>query len=274
MPKKRRLTDLYKVGKDVTINDETGGSAVRVHIRKLNPVDHETALRRANAMRAKVLAAARDEDSDIYGDVMSEVLDMDRDALVSFAISEDVGKISASTEAEMAAEDEWSKDDYLQGLYDLWNSDLAARYHEEPDDSEVVRVRNELVRFEQSVAESVDSAVVKLRADLEEVEEIDLQKTAVSKLIDIRADTEWIKEFRRCEIWLAVRDEDKKTRYFESRAEVDELESEVLGRLVEEYQSLAVEPLEGKSSPRTDTSSNSSDPQGEPEQDQPSSQTE
>ena len=78
MPKTRSLKDLYVVGKEVVLTDGEGG--VTVWLQKLNPVDHDTALRKANARRGATLAMSRlPEDSEEREAYMNQLFDIAKD---------------------------------------------------------------------------------------------------------------------------------------------------------------------------------------------------
>lgn len=258
MVKKRRLTDLYKVGKLVLMNDDSDEKPVEVYIRKLNPVEAETAVRNANVKRSQIIRDGKNPESDVYQDAMADVLDMEKEHIVERLMSEDVAKIRASVEAEFSEEDEWAENDYLQGLRDGWENELAERYSADPTDSEALGTFNELKRFYEQVAAEVDirSETVRegwMAKDLDELVELCIQH-----VVDNNSSAEWLKEFRLTQVYLACKNpEDKKSLYFSSREEMNDLESEVVQRLVSEYMSLEVDATEGKSSEETPDSSNS-----------------
>lgn len=260
MAKKRRLTDLYKVGKTILINDDSGDDPVEIYVRKLNPVEYETALRRANIKRSRIIRDSRDTESELYQDVMSDVLDKSKDELIDLLISEEAANIRASVEAELGEQEEWSKNEYLQGLMDDWNDGAADRYAQDPNDEEASRTYSELKRFYDAVAEEVEARLVTVREGWDVRDDDEIVEKAVEKTVEVKSNGDWLREFRMCQAWLACKDSvDKKTPYFSSRGELDELETPVLQRILEEYTSLEVEVTEGKSLLETQDSSNSSE---------------
>lgn len=258
---KRRLSDLYVVGKDLSF-DDGAGEPVTVYLKKLTPVDQETAIRKANAARSKVYAAGRDPESDESGDLLSQAIDLGtRDDLVSYLCAARLSTFETQKEAELAAEDEWSKDGYLQGLKDAWEDGLKETYHVDPEDNEAKRVFAELERFAEQVEPHVADEKTNLEGLYANTPLEELRQLVADDLLSMSADVAWVREYRKCEVWLSVRvPENHRERYFESKDEVDELPPEILNRLVEEYRVLTVDVVEGKDSRATDGSLTSSVP--------------
>lgn len=254
MPKTRSLKDLYVVGKELELDD--GQGSVTVWLQKLNPVDHETALRKANSRRARTLAMSRmPKDSEEREEYMNQLFDIagDRDQTINFLAQERISERYSAIEAEIAAEDEWSKDDYIQGLKDAWDAELYEVYvttsESERDDEkylEAERVHSELARFTDQVAKIIDGELDSLRKDFEEFTEEKLIEKAVNKLIESQANMNWLIEMRKSEIWLGTRDNKNRERLFKERSEVDELPSEVIGALINGFNELNVDSTEGK----------------------------
>lgn len=258
MPKRRSLADLYTVGKMVTIGDDGDELPVTVYIRKLSPMETEKALRRANAKRAQIAFALKDKDSEEYQDAYSQAMDMDRSALVEFVLSDELNNIRLSVEAELEAEDEWAEDGYAQGLYDAWNTGLSEVYANDPENEDALRVLNEMQRLQDQVQTEIDARVEVVRRGWAAKTDEKLWEAATTALIKFASDTEWMREYRKSQVWLAVRDpEDTRSYYFETREELDDLALEVMGRLMEEYLGLEVDSIEGKDSVETPDSSNS-----------------
>lgn len=253
MPKSLKLSDLYVLGKELEVTSPQG--SVTVWLQKMNPIDHETALRRANARRANVLSIARfsEEEEDpvkkeLRDSYMNELFDLapNRGAIIDFLATDAVAKTYAAREAEMAAEDEWSEEDYLQGLKDLWNDEMAERFVLDPDDAEATRVHDEIQRFHDALNAAVMSEREVNHREFETWTDEKLVREATNRLIEAAADMQWLHEYRKCEIWKGVRDAKSKKPYFSSRAEVDELSTEILGQLIQGYTTLNVDSTEGK----------------------------
>lgn len=268
MAKRRKLLDLYKRGTEIMLNDGEG-DPVTVWLEKLNPLDHDAALRRANAERARILIIRNDHDSEEYLSAYNDAVDFgDRDALIDYLVSIELADKIMSIEAELAADEKWSTNNMLDGLRDAWADGLDELYHsaetEEDRDSEAVRVFTALREFSTTVEVHVEKERVRLTRDYETVSDDELRTKVTDAFIETRANTRWLREYQRSLIFLAVRDpENHKEYYFESRKDVDQLATEVLDPLIDAYDALVVEVIEGKDSPQaTDSSVLSERPEG------------
>jgi hypothetical protein len=262
-PKKRRLEDLYVVGRDLVVDD--GQGQVAVWLQKLNPLEHEKAIRKAGAAKARGLMVRNDPDSEGWQEAYADVEDLGpREEIIEYLIVEDVAKTQESAEAELAFTDEWSKEDYLQGLRDAWEDPerpLKDTYAQDPEDPEARRVFLELKRFADTVTSRVEPEMGRLRRDYQDVPDETLRRKATERFIELRAGLAWLREYRYCEIWLATRDPDNHDAYyFPDREAVDRLSPQVYRTLVGAYQELTVEPMEGKGSEPTRSSSPPSEP--------------
>ncbi len=249
----RKLTDLYVRGKELTFDDGAPGEdPIKVWLQKLNPVQQEQAQKRAEAARAKVLSIVHlpeeaAEKQIFYDEVASS--NPSKEDLITILIATDLAQCAESAEAEVAARDEWLEDGYLQGLQEAWeNGAREDMFREEtPEYDEARRVFDELKKFNEQVEEILQQDERRLRKDYEGAKESSLVKKVVERRIRTHADRAWITEFRKCELWMAVRDfENRSELMFENRAEVDDLSLEVLSTLITEYQNLVVPPTEGK----------------------------
>lgn len=263
---KRRLTDMYRVQSDPIVFDDGDGDPITVIVRKLNPVDHEGALRNANAARSRTATLKNNPEDEEYQSQWSQVLEYDRDDLTRFLLEERRMNRSPILEAELAAEDEWSKEGYLEGLQNSWmEGGLKERYAENPEDVEAKRVLDELERFASKLDEIVQAEVDNFEDDLDRKDVEDLRKMVFDRLMVSAASLAWLHEYRRSEVFYSTRTEDGKERYFKHRDEVSELPPEIFNRLSEVYQQVAVSVVEGKGLQATETSSLSSDQPESPE---------
>lgn len=263
--KKRRLTDLYVVGKEFSIDDGSG-DPITVYLRKLNPVEQEDAMRRSNALRAAVFAQAKDAASLVHATLQLFLDDLKtKDDFVELLVTEKVAERSQAVEAEVGDEEKWSKDDYLQGLKDAWATEMMRRYMENNEDGEAKAVFDAIQEYTEEVAKAMDHVDEEVRADYNGRSEEELRDMAYENQLRYEANLAWVKEYRRCEIWMSVREsKESKDRYFETREEVDELDQRVFVELMSEYRSMTVEPIEGKSLPvipASSTQSESPEPQ-------------
>lgn len=260
MPVKRRLEDLYVIGREMSIDDGQG-DAVVVWMQKLNPVELHSVMRAANAARSRVRSVRADKTSDEYMAMWLDVLDWERkEDLVEYLIAEQVMHIQERCEAELAAEEEWDKDEYLQGLRDAWESGLKDIYAVTPDDPEGKRVLAELTRFSEAAEAAGADDIALARAEMEAQPMESLQEKAMDRVIAYRANTAWLDEFHRAELLYGVRDpENHKAYYFANRTQLDLLSAPVLTQLFATYSELSMDVTEGKGSEETPTSSDSSE---------------
>jgi hypothetical protein len=276
MKKPRRLSDLYVRGMEVEVDDGQG-PPVKVWLAKVNAVDRDSMIRRANAAKARYLIETDNEESDLFAEQYAQVREYeDRDGLVALAISEDLRRFRERTEAEVAAdEDTWGKDDYLQGLVDSWfgtddQPGFAAVIAEDPNDPEALRVKAEIDRFGDQVQKLVDAEIERLKAEWEDVPDEQLWRTVAHQILEQKATNAFVEEAMRQQLFYAVRELDRTTRYFSTVAEVDELDEAVRGQLMERLNTLSVETTEGKDSPGDPDSSPSSEVSASPEEPKPS----
>lgn len=264
--KRRRLSDLYVRGRMLAPNDGEG-EPVQVWMAKLNELDREASLRRANAAKARHLVDADNEDGELFAGAYAEIREIEeRDELVIFLIADDVAKARRRIEAQRALdEDTWGKEDYLQGLLDAWSGDdqnpgLSTTYDEDPEDPEVKRVWDELGRFQEEVSTALRHETETLRKDFEDASTETLRRKAAHKLLELRANEEFIREFKRQQLFFSLRDPvNRRMRYFDSVRELDDLDDELRTYLAEQYETLMVDRTEGKDSPPPADSSTSSD---------------
>lgn len=264
--RRRRLGDLYILGKELTISDGRG-DAVTIWLNKLNDVDRDSVLRRANAAKARYLIEARDEQSELYQAAWAQILDFeDRRALVSVIIADEVIKFRRSVEAELGDDKEtWGKDGYLQGLVDAWfgddtNEGLKSIHIDQPDDPEVVRVLNELNRFSEEVTSRVAMEADRLEADWVAIDEEKLSREATHHILKRRSEEVFVAEFERQQLFYVIRDiDDHKKRYFGTMQEIDDLAERVRNELMAGYSLLVVDSDEAKDSPAIRDSSSSSE---------------
>lgn len=260
----RRLTDLFVIGRELTLNDGEGEPVV-VWLQKLNLVDQTDASRRADSARARVLSLRADKTSEGYLRAVGESYDAasDQTALVEFMASDEQTRIQPQAEARAADEEEWKKDNYLQGLRDAWTGGLADAWTAEPTE-ESTRVKGELDRYLAQVAELVDDDMGFVRERYAAMPETELRDLVAGKLLDIQGTRAWLEEFYKTQMYYGVRTaENHRGLYFTNREEVDELSSGIFRRLREAYEGLEVDVMEGKGSAAVPPSSDSSVPPGD-----------
>lgn len=264
-PQNRRLEDLYVIGKFIDFDDGKG-SPVTVWLRKLNPIEGTKAVRRANAERAKIRSARYDHDSDLYQEVYYEVLEVgDVEQLVDYIALDEMTNLTLQVEAQLAEEEEWATEDYLQGLRDAWEDGLRERFLVDGEDPDAKRVFTELERFADAAKAKCDEQYEIIKNGYRREGLDSLREKAIDQMLGYRASGAWVDEFHRCEIWLGTFEQDTKTQYWVDREQVDKLPSMILNKLLSEYQDLSVDVLEGKDSEATPDSSSLSEPPDEGE---------
>lgn len=259
MTKRRGLADLWVKGKVLTFDD--GQGPVEVWLQKPNGNDTELARRRADAARARVLVLRNKPDSDEYLSAVGNAFDSaDVAELVTVLLQPEEAKHHQLHDAELAAEEEWKEEGYLQGLRDLWLNELAETYAKDDADPEANRVFDELKRFEAEVQSRVETDLSGRRAELMACTVAGLQEKVAELVLKTSADHAWYIEFRKCQVWLATRDPlDHHKKVFKERYELDEVSDEMYVKLRDELEGLMVDPLEGKDLEVTPSSSISSD---------------
>lgn len=269
--KRRRLTDLYVTGAPFKVSDDQG--EIEVWLQKLNPLERETASRRAGAERAKTVSFYEDKEGDEYRSAVNDVLDFyqDRESLVAMISRNDLMRAQARIEAELAGDDKWSKDGLLVGLIDAWQEGLSDAYAEDSKDPEASKVFKKLQEFDKQVQKEVEAEKLRLEKDAASYTVEELRDKAVERLIEAKAITAFIEEFEIQRLLHGVREpDDHSAYYFIDRLEVKKLDEKVREQLSKAYAELEVDIVEGKDSPETEDSSLSSEQSGTGGQEQPS----
>lgn len=248
--KTRRLGDLYVKGESLTIDDGLG-DPITVWIQKPNPVQHEAIIRSANSARAQVLLELKNKEGDIYLSALDEIDTQypTLDTLITFLVETDMSEKKQKIEAELLfdKESEWAEDNYLQGLYDLWNDKMKDRYFSEEEDEEATKIFQELKRFSEEVEKSLDGYRKKARSDYELMGEDRVLDRVIEKHIKSIGTQAWFAAYRRSQILFATREIDDHSKfYFEDIEEVRSLAIEVIQPLVAKIEEISVDPMEGK----------------------------
>ena len=275
MPKQKTLADLYVRGNDLTLDD--GQNQVKVWVQKLNPVETSQAARKADAARARVLTVRRDRQSEECMAVYSDILALTRDEQIEYLVNAERSIMMPKVEEELATTEEWAKDGYLQGLRDAWREGLAEVFvdndEEHADWTEAQRVHDELVRFLDLVVKETNRNLEDHQEALGTMSSQELEDAVAELHFRNIGDRTWLEEFYRCEIWLGVRSaDDHHERIFDKRAEVDELQLELLDQLKDSFRAITVDPVEGKDSAGNPPSSESSEAPVTPDPDPSSGQ--
>lgn len=270
----RRLSDLFRVGREVTVGDDLG--SITVWMQKLNPVEQEQAVRKAQAVRARFLAQRKSPDDELVISIASEAYDMDHNALVDYIVVEEASTNYSAIEARIAEENGWNENDYLLGLLDSWNGQgegndkpLSEVYQNRDEDGmdpgdvkEAENVWKELNRYNEEIGAAIEEERVTLRAQYEAMNEEALRDLVQEKLVKAHADIMWALEFRKNQLFYSVRDvSDHDQYYFENRDEINRLPDKVMIPLYEALNDITLGGEEGKGSPEAADSSDSSEQQ-------------
>lgn len=274
MPKKLRLTDLHRRGRELTVKAPEG--EIALWMQKPNGPEMESIYRRANAAKARFFTRAEDEDSDEFQEALSTTQSVDdTEILLGLAYSTDLNRIRARVEAQLETDPdgEWAKDDKLQSLYDAWRGDeenpglhdtwALDPNAETPEGEEAARVLAELTRFDEAVTaafevERDEFFVVHAGDDLTEV-----RRLGAKVFVGNKAQEVFMREFEKQHIFYATRDFDERDkRYFATVPEIDLLSDEVKATLLECVTGFMLDVVEGKES---DVTPDSSPPSEQPE---------
>lgn len=258
---RRRLTDLYSRGRTLELNDDTTwiddqgeehpNTPVTLWLRKMTPSDGEIAYTKASAKRASLLALTKeDEASETYIMVKSSVDELDRDQAIIWLTTTEMFKRAPMIESRVSFEEEWVKERYLESLRErITDPDFQQKEEDDPDDEEALRVHSELGRFQQRVTVETQKETDDVNNEYEGHDDKELKELVVKAMMDSQADAAWLAEFQRCQVWLCVYDgQARSERYFKNRSEVDELQVEVLGQIIEALDLLHTPDSEGKDS--------------------------
>ena len=259
-PKRRRLTDLYLTGQELTINDDSGEDPIEIYMSKISPIEQRDAADNATKARAGVLVIKNSPnaaaDRLIYEDQLYDLGLDSREGWVEFLGAEKIQQAELSAEERLGSEGEWAENDYLKSLQEAWNDGLRDKWianaaidedsDEEPDE-EANKIYDELKRFTDLVREEMVGEVEAIHAEYEHKSDDDLKRDVVNRIIESEADFAWLNEFAHWQLFYAVREsDDHKQRYFESREEVDALDNRILTELIAKYREMTVEGVEGK----------------------------
>lgn len=250
LSKRRRLSDLYVVGRKEVLSD--GENEIEVWVQKISPLDQRKAMDMAHAARSKVMAAKNAPDDDEQRKVVETEAEWDgftaeRDQMIQFLTMSDVAKSRQSHEAEIASEGEWAKNDYYNGLREAWMSEMKERFDADPDDKEASQVFKELSRFMEEVDRRVNKDRKSFARGYAQTPDETLKRKVIDGLIDAEGDQVWVGEFRKAQLYYAVRDpEDHTALYLEGPDEIDMLDPRIGRQLFDAFDELMVDQVEGK----------------------------
>jgi hypothetical protein len=256
-PTRRRLTDLYVLGKEVSFSDGAEGEEpIVVWLSKLSPIEQRDAADNATGARAKILSLRSKDKSDaterqlaVYEEQLEDLGISDKDSMIEYLISTKLQQALQSNENRIGSEGEWAENNYLDALQKAWNDGIYEEYAKDSNEEndEAQRIYKELLRFSEEVQAATEEDKVNLVAEYEFSTDEELHKLVLDRTIEAEADFAWVNEFSRWQAFYAVRfAEEHKVRYFEDREEVDALDPKILNQILSEYTAMTVETTEGK----------------------------
>jgi hypothetical protein len=250
-PVKRRLSDLFVTGEEIEFDDGTG-EPIKIWLQKLTPAETQMAVDKSRPSKTKIISIKKLPDDHHlklrYLDELESAGLEEKIDFIKYLIQPKLEEARISAQERVASEDEWVKDDYLIGLQQAWNEDLQEKWVNQDEESdEADRVYDELKRYTDQVYKEVEAAEKELINELDDLSLEALQRRAVNRLIESHGDNVLISEFRKQQLFYAVRDaDDKKNRYFENIEEIDTLPAVIYTRLLTAYGEIAVDSFEGK----------------------------
>jgi hypothetical protein len=260
---KKRLGDLYRTWRMVECTDDSG-EKIAVSLAKINRPDTDAAVQAANAARARILIRRHQPESELWLECYGEIADQERSELTDFLISDEMAQRHLSAEAEEAAREEWTDDEYLEGLRTLWTDELNMTWATNPEDPDARRVYDELSRFKANVEKRLEGEDADLAEKYSHLDDEELRRKVVTKLIENTSNVEWLAEFEFQRIFYSTREPlDRSKRYFTKLEEVRDLDDRIYGQLRREYDQLSIDVISGKGSQATQGSSPPSEPSAE-----------
>jgi len=248
MPKNKLLTDLFVVGTTVTISD--GQNEEEIFVQKINQFEHDQCVREANKTKALVLAKLRlaqdDKDRAEYNIRLGT--EVTPKGIIDILVTQDVETVRGAKEDEVAAEDKWAEDDYLQGILDSW-PDLEEDYllNREKASEDAQNAYKVMEEYNEEVEAVMESERRRGRKDYQGMSQDELIKELTDRLISLDADTQWIDTYTKQRLVFAVRDpQNHKERLLEDLAELNMLQPQAIAALKDAYAEIVLDGVEGK----------------------------
>lgn len=241
----RKLSDLFVVGKEVTVEDGQG-EPLTVYLRKITPLEAEEMFRAANAAKARMLSSKTEPDSLLFQIISEKCEKATKDEIVEDLTLIETERKRLVIEAELQADERWSKDDYLQGIYDAWEDGLKEQHFTEPTE-ESKRIWEEMQEFQAQLDKKLEREKQAIEKDLKSLSLQKLRDRYFDEQFDRQGDSAWVSEYRKQELYFATRDpDDHSVKAFESPLEINDSSPKLIQKLRDEYATLAVDALEGK----------------------------
>lgn len=264
------LADLYVIGMPVVLSTGNADSDITIWMQKLNAVENEKAVRIANAERARVILAQEDVTADAYAEVWGQVETYDFEAAVDFILRPQFVALAQKIEARLMTEEPWSKDGFIQGIFDAWEAGLKDDYikQENPGDNEdAQRAFDKLQEFRDIVNHELEQEQENLRSNmLDSLDHAEAKDQLAVMLFEMAADMAWMDAFQKAQVLFSCRimaeDGSHREYLFETAAakelpvagsikEIDELQDTTRLILFASFRSMTVEVTVGKDSQET-----------------------
>ena len=245
---RRSLDELYNSGKEFDVSPYGDGSAF-VYIRKLGPVQQQTAVRKANAQRATTSVMSSAEASrEEYEDLLERASGIPREDMIEQLAQAAVAEERSKVEQELSAEEEWIEDGRLQALVDAWEGGLLADYlkGEGSRSEESERVFEEMKRFTDVVDKTIGGRLREEKQDLSQLSDDELVARMVKAEIEFQASMVWMRTFRMSQILYGVYNTDGE-RLFRNMEDVETIPAELFAKFSEALESLQIPTTEVKS---------------------------
>lgn len=250
---RRRLQDLYVRGQMFSVDDGSDPeNPVEVWVQKITPLEQKNAIDKAHSARARIRASKNTEDgvelrTRLQAEAQIAGFFVTRENMIDFVEAEELRRKQMSHEAEIAGSERWSENDYLNGLRTAWEDGLMERYLLDSNDPEASGVYEKLKDFFDEVDEKMQAERRAMIFQYESTSDNELKEKIVDMMVDGEADEAWLTEFRKWQVFFAIRDpKDHNQRYFESRDDVDTIDQKILRDLFTVFDELMVDITEGK----------------------------
>lgn len=192
--------------------DEDGNEREPIvfYARKMNPMQQESASRKASAAQIhmrRLQSRPDDEDYVVIDDAIDEIEDLSR-----FIAEVEIARERDKAEQELAEEDEWANDNYYQSLIDAWTPELKRDFAENDEEDrkpETKKIWAELKRFNTELESLLKQRRTRRMAEIEEMPVEEQRKIAFKFLLEQQCNAEWLRVFNVWRIVYGIVDEDK-----------------------------------------------------------------
>jgi hypothetical protein len=249
-PVRRSLFDLFVLGEEVSFDDGSGEPVV-IWVQKLTQGETQECVEMARPAKQKIVSIKRlDDDNPLklryLDELESNGYETEQD-FIEYVLRDKINESLISARERIAAEEEWSKDEYLVGLQKAWNDELYLRWLQNPEDEEAIRVFEELKRYTDQVTEEAKADKNELIYEIQDLSLDALKRKAMNSLIEEHSDNALINEFRKFQLYYAVRNnDDRSQKYFDSADQIKFLPDTVLNKIQNVFNDLSVDGFEGK----------------------------